>query len=422
VGASQDDEDATGGNPIFSSGSAYIYKNTAGTWTEVQKIVASDRGAADYFGNSVAISGDYAIVGAYEDEEDQSGGNFIFSAGSAYIYKNTAGTWSQVQKIVASDRGIDDWFGLRVAISGDYAIVGAIRESEDTTGGNTLSNAGSAYIFKNTTGTWTEVQKIVSSDRGEYDNFGMSVAISGDFAIVGADEEDEDAIGGNPIFSSGSAYIFKNTAGTWTEVQKIVASDREEGDYFGYSVDILGDYVIVGAYGDEEDAIGGNNIFLSGSAYIFKNSAGTWSQVQKIVASDRGYSDYYGNSVAISGQYAIVGAYEEQEDTTGGNTLGDAGSAYIYKNESLTVGMLENSFGDLLSVYPNPSKGNFTIDLGGVYKHTQISITDLSGKLIESKNTTQSQVLNLTIKEPAGFYIVTVQADNKKAVIRFVKE
>ena len=412
--------DATGGNYLNMAGSAYIFKNNAGTWSEVQKIVASDRDIYDNFGYPVAISGDYVIVGATQESHDATGGNYLSQAGSAYIFKNNAGTWSEVQKIVASNRGIGDSFGLSVAISGDYVIVGAGNDL-DATGGNYLQDAGSAYIFKNNAGTWSEVQNIVASDRGILDFFGYSVAISGDYAIVGAYYEAHDATGGNYLNKAGSAYIFKNNAGTWSEVQKIVASDRGQLDNFGNSVAISGDYAIVGAHWEAHNATGGEIRNKAGSAYIFKNTAGTWSQEQKIVASDRRVGDEFGNSVAISGDYVIVGAHWDDHDAPGGNVLYDAGSAYIFKNNT-NVGIVVNSFGNSLIVYPNPTNGNFTVDIGAIYENVEILITDISGKMIESKTISQSQVLTLSIEEPAGIYIVSIQAGYKKAVIRLVKE
>ncbi len=332
VGAYAEAEDALGGNTLANAGSAYIYRNVGGTWSEVQKLVASDRAIDDRFGVSVSISGDYAIVGAESEDEDASGGNTLSNAGSVYIFKNNAGTWSEVQKLVASDRGESDNFGNSVSISGDYVIVSAIYEAEDASGGNTKSNAGSAYIFRNVGGTWSEVQKLVASDRHNSDYFGTSVSISGDYAIVGAYMEDEDASGGDGKSSAGSAYIFRNVGGTWSEVQKLVASDRHNSDFFGNSVSISGDYAIVGAYMEDEDVSGGNAIAEAGSAYIYRNIGGVWSEVQKLVASDRAIDDRFGNSVSISGDYAIVGAYMEDEDVSGGNTIAEAGSAYIYRN------------------------------------------------------------------------------------------
>lgn len=314
-----------------NKGAAYIFERSGGTWSEVQKIVASDKATFDNFGASVAISGDYAIVGARDEEHDEGGANELNDAGSAYIFERSGSTWSEVQKIVASDRAADDLFGYSVAISGDYAIVGAYQEDEDVAGTNPLSSAGSAYIFERSGGTWSEVQKIVASDRAADDDFGRSVSISGVYAIIGAYGEDEDASGANTLISPGSAYIFERSGGTWTQMQKIVASDRASVDNFGYSVAISGDYVIVGAYLEYHDAAGANSVFRAGSAYIFEQSGGTWTQMQKIVASDRAANDYFGYSVAISGEYAIVGAYQEDEDAAGANTLSSAGSAYVFE-------------------------------------------------------------------------------------------
>ncbi len=343
VGAMFEDEDASGGNTLSTAGSAYIFRNVGGTWSEVQKLVASDRAMSDNFGASVSISGDYAIVGAHYEDEDDSGGNTLNNAGSAYIFRNVGGTWSEVQKLDASDRAIGDFFGISVSISGDYAIVGAYFESEDASGGNTQASAGSAYIFRNVGGTWSEVQKIVASDRGNGDFFGASVSISGDYTIVGAESEDEDASGGNTQASAGSAYIFRNVGGTWSEVQKLVASDRAIDDIFGTSVSISGDYAIVGANQESEDASGGNTKSKSGSAYIFKNVGGTWSEVQKLVSSDRANDDEFGISVSISGDYAIVGAYLEDEDASGGNTFSGAGSAYIFGVSSIELSITNTS-------------------------------------------------------------------------------
>jgi hypothetical protein len=334
VGAVSEDEDAAGGNTLSSAGAAYILQNNAGIWTEVQKITASDREANAQFGFSVAIDGDYAIISARLEDKDASGGNTISNSGAAYLFENNAGTWAEVQKIVASDRGANDYFGHSVSISGNYAVVGAYYEDQDASGSNTLTNSGSAYIFENNAGTWTQTQKIVASDRGANDYFGHSVSISSNFALVGAYWEDEDATGGNTVFNSGSAYIYENNAGTWTQTQKIVASDRSSGGQFGFSVEIDGNYAIIGANYEDLDEAGGNLLSNAGSAYIFENNSGTWMEMQKIVASDRGTSDQFGFSVAINGNYLVVGAFFEDEDAIGANTITNSGSAYIFENNA----------------------------------------------------------------------------------------
>ena len=286
-------------NPMFA-GAAYIFKNTAGTWSVQAKLAASNPAMFGLFGWSVAISGDYAIVGApYEDADGY--------AGRAYIFKNTEGTWSEQQILTASNAHDYDYFGMTVGISGDHAIVGAPFEDED----GSTDSAGAAYIFKNTAESWSQQTRLVLDDARSDDSFGMSVGISGEYAIVGAPYPAEgDA-------HAGAAYIFKNTAESWSQQAKLTASDAGEVDYFGNSVAISGDHAIVG---EPEGS----------AAYIFKNTAESWSQQAKLTASDAEADDAFGPSVGISGDYAIVGAY--MEDSGGG----DAGAAYIFKNEAGT--------------------------------------------------------------------------------------
>ena len=336
VGAYLEDEGVSGGATLSDAGSAYIFVRSGSTWTQQQKIVASDRAANDLFGRSVAISGDYAIVGAFAEDENASGSATLSDAGSAYIFVRSGNTWTQQQKIVASDRAAGDYFGYSVAISGDYVIVGAWQEDENTSGAATLNIAGSAYIFVRSGTTWSQQQKIVANDRAWNDQFGYSVAISGDYAIVGAWQEDENTSGAATLSEAGSAYIFVRSGNTWTQQQKIVASDRAAIDIFGISVAISGDYAIVGAYGEDEDVSGVATLGFAGSAYIFVRSGSSWSQQQKIVASDRAANDWFGYSVAISGDYAIVGALYEDENASGGATLTDAGSVYFF-DQNFTI-------------------------------------------------------------------------------------
>lgn len=330
VSARLDDKDASGLNPISDAGSAYIFVRSGTTWSQQQKLVASDRGTSDQFGFGVSVSNEYVIISASVDDEDASGGNFLTSAGSAYIFVRSGTTWSQQQKIVPSDRAANDWFGWSVSINGDYAIIGAPREDEDASGGNTISDAGSAYIFVRNGATWTQQQKIVASDRAG-DWFGISVSINGSYIILGSRFDDKDASGLNALADAGSAYIFVRSGTTWSQQQKLVATDRAAGDEFGIGVSIYGDYAIVGAFFEDENASGANTLSGAGSAYIFTRIGNSWSQQQKIVPTDRSAGDNFGASVAISSEYALVNSYLEDEDASGGNTLADAGSAYIFK-------------------------------------------------------------------------------------------
>ncbi len=310
---------------------------TAQNFNQVIKAVASDRSSLDGFGNSVSISGNYAIIGSQSEDHDVNGDIRITNAGSAYIFeRNITGDWIQTQKLVSSDRGVSDQFGFSVAISGDYAVIGAPFEDQDVNGQNFFDDAGSAYIFeRGADGIWVEVQKIVPSDREADDRFGYSVAISGDYMILGALLEEDDLDGNNSRTFAGSSYVFERGAdGEWTEIQKLVASDRAFNDRFGHSVAIDGNFAIVGAFQEDHDANGTNSFNNSGAAYIFeRNALGNWSEKQKIVASDRGERDVFGFSVSINGDYIVVGSRSDGENENGMNSLDEAGSAYVFKRD-----------------------------------------------------------------------------------------
>ena len=338
VGAPYESEDAAGENTLLYAGSAFIFeRDEYGNWNLVQKIVASDRIDSTAFGFSAGISGNYIILGAPFNDTDVSGENYKRDAGCAYIFKRDAyGNWEEMQKIVPSDRSPEDRFGYSVSISDSYAVIGAYYEDEDSLGLNTMSNAGSVYIFhRNESDSWEEMQKIVSSDRQESDHFGDAVSISYPYLIVGAPSENEDENGENTLESPGSAYIFELEENRWIEVQKITAAVRANYGYFGDAVSVSGNLALVGAKLESKDDNEADYKKWAGAAYIFeRGSGGTWDLKKKIVASDRNEEDNFGISVSISGNNAIVGANYEAEDVSGNNTMEEAGSAYIFhRNE-----------------------------------------------------------------------------------------
>lgn len=405
------DKNAIGGNTFLHAGAAYIFeRNGNGNWNEVKKIIASDTGANDHFAYTVAISESYVIVGSPIEAEDVNGGNTLGSAGSAYIFEQDGyGNWSQVQKIVADDRAAADLFGSSVAISGNSAIVGSYQEDENPSGGNTINNAGSAYIFeRDGNGIWVQKQKIIASDRTISDRFGISVSISGASAIVGSYLQDFDETGGNYRSNAGAAYIFERDGNNnWIQTKKITAPDRDANDYFGESVNINGNYLIVGAQNEATDAQGGNSITSAGAAYIFKrNGTGNWSQSQKIVAADRSNNDLFSFSVAISDSFALVGAYLEDEDLTGGNPLNGAGSAYFFEACHPTSSIFSQT---VCSSYTSPS-GNQTWTIEGTYTDTIPNATGCDSVMtINLLLNSSSSLLNLSAcysySSPSGNYI-----------------
>jgi len=333
-------------------GAAYIFTRTDGSWDTGTKIRAPDPQIYDSFGFSVAISGDgnTAIVGAYV--EDGTSPSYTFNSGAAYIFTRTSGSWDTGTKIVASDAQGGDYFGFRVAISddGNTAIVGA--ENEDRPGQPTSDQAGAAYIFTRTNGSWDTGTKIVASDREYRDLFGYSVAISGDgnTAIVGA--IDEDGTSPDAGFNSGAAYIFTRTDGSWDTGTKIRAPDPETQDYLGYSVSLSydGNTAIVGSR--YEDGPPSAPVESQGSVYIFTRTNGSWDTGTKITNPDPEQSDYFGGSVSISsdGNTIIAGAYTD--DGTSPDVNFNSGAAYIFEAgtaATLTVSKPIVADGTLLS-------------------------------------------------------------------------
>ncbi|GIV60502.1 MAG: hypothetical protein KatS3mg043_1591 [Rhodothermaceae bacterium] len=304
VGAPGED---TGG---ARAGAAYVFeRDGTGAWVEVAKLTAGDTEAHDEFGVSVSISGDRVIVGAPGED---TGGSL---AGAAYVYeRDGTGAWVEVAKLTAGDAEAEDHFGFSVSVSGDRAIVGANWEG---TGGR---RAGAAYVFeRDGTGAWVEVAKLTAGDTEANDEFGFSVSISGDRAIVGAIDQDVEF-----DQNAGAAYVFeRDGTGAWVEVARLLAGDVDSNAEFGYSVAVSGDRAIVGAW--QEDLAGMDH----GAAYVFvRDATGTWSQEAKLIASDTQPEDQFGVSVSISGGRAIVGANREASGRE------DGGSAYIFERET----------------------------------------------------------------------------------------
>ena len=294
IGAYWDDDNG------YNSGSAYIFHKSGTIWTEQAKLTASDAAAEDYFGISVSISGDYAVIGAFCDDDNGS------NSGSTYIFHRNGTTWTEQAKLSASDGSYEDLFGISVSISGDYALIGANRDDDN---GN---NSGSAYIFHRTGTTWTEQAKITASDGADQDLFGCPVSISGDYALIGSYRDDDNG------YNSGSSYIFHRSGTAWAQQTKLTASDGSSEDWFGISISISEDYAIIGAYNDDDNGA------ESGSSYIFHRTGTTWTQQAKITASDGAAEDGFGRSVSINGNYALIGAYWDDDNGE------HSGSAYLF--------------------------------------------------------------------------------------------
>ncbi|MCP5089855.1 MAG: hypothetical protein GY949_02925, partial [Gammaproteobacteria bacterium] len=300
IGARLDDDNGS------NSGAAYVFirDGADGTWSEQVKLLASDGDVIDYFGFSVAVDGDTAVIGAL------SGDGNVSNSGAAYVFTRDGadGAWSQQVKLLASDGGATDQFGISVALGGDTAVIGA--QLDDDNG----SNSGAAYVFTRdgADGAWSQQIKLLASDGAGGDRFGYSVALDGDTAVIGAQLDDDNG------YNSGAAYVFtRDSAGAWYQQVKLLASDGAAFDDFGYSVALDGDTAVIGARLDDDK---GPNF---GAAYVFirDGADGAWSEQVKLLASDGDVSDYFGVSVAVDGDTAVIGApFDDDNGTISGAT------------------------------------------------------------------------------------------------------
>lgn len=308
VAAVLDDEGAA-----TDSGAVYIFTRSGVTWTLQQRIVANDPSSNGGFGRAVALEGNTLLVGANR----ANGGT-----GAAYVFTRSGSTWTQAQRLVATDAAANDFFGAAVAISGDRLVVGAERANVGST-----VDAGAAYAFRRSgAGVWSQQTKLVPSTFSQDDNFGLSVAINGSTIAVG-----QPFLGTGPTDNKGAVIVFDEQSGNWVRVATLVAADGAANDFFGRSVGISGDSILVGAYFDDN---GTTQVPLvnAGSTYHFTRTSGTWSETDKLLGSDTVLNDLMGSSVAISGSAAIIGA---PFDNSG--SLLEAGTAFSFTRDNITV-------------------------------------------------------------------------------------
>ncbi|PYK10775.1 MAG: hypothetical protein DME65_08860 [Verrucomicrobia bacterium] len=286
-------------------GAVWVFTRSGATWTQQARLDASDGATNDFLGQSVALSGDTAIAGAWGAD---IGGNI--DQGAAYIFTRSGTTWSQQAKLTAPDGMPNDSFGQTVSLDGDTALAGAPFAK---VGDNFLQ--GAAYVFTRSGATWSLQTKLTANDGQPLDRLGFAVALDGNTALCSA-------LGAsfNGEANRGAAYVFTFVSGNWTQQVKLGASDGVPFDDFGQSVALAGDTAVVGA----DFATVGTNSF-QGAAYVFDRSEQQWTQQVKLVASDGAENDDLGISVATDGQRAMAGAWLADVNATA-----DQGAAYVF--------------------------------------------------------------------------------------------
>ena len=313
----------------------------------------------------MAVSGDTVVVGASNESSSTTGVNSTPNesapgSGAAYVFLRSGTTWTQQAYLKASEvinnhPFLGDQFGISVAVSGDTVVVGASNESSSTTGVNSTPNesasqAGAAYVFVRSGTTWTQQAYLKASQVNASDTFGLSVAVSVDTVVVGGNLEDSSTTGVNSTpdesaADSGAAYVFLRSGTTWTQQAYLKASNTPssssgEGDGFGNSVAVSVDTVVVGAPREDGSTTGVNSTpdesaANAGAAYVFVRSGGAWTQQTYLKASQVTGSDFFGGSVAVSGDTVVVGASGEDSSTSGVNStpnesVSASGAAYTF--------------------------------------------------------------------------------------------
>ncbi len=360
VGAPIEKSNATGingnqaDNSVNNSGAAYVFTRSGTTWTQ-QAYLKSSNSQNDQFGFAVAASGDTVVVGArFEDSGNPTdpADNTVSNSGAAYVFKRTAGVWTQEGYLKASNPGVNDNFGAEVAISGDTVAVRSTREDSNATGiggdqaNNLAADSGAVYVFTRAAAVWTQQAYIKSSNSEAGDQFGSRIALDGDTLLVtaqGEDSGDSSMQADNSALESGAAYVFTRTAGVWAQTAYIKASNVEAGDNFGFAADIQGTLMMITATEEDSAAIGSNgdqadnSAAESGAVYIFTLSAGVWTQTSYLKPSNTEAGEQFGFSVGLGTSIIAIASGFEGSDATGiggdqtNDNLINSGAVYSFK-------------------------------------------------------------------------------------------
>lgn len=368
VSAYTEDSSVTGinGTPdnlAADSGAVYVYTRSAnGIWSQQAFIKASNTGADDTFGISIALSGDGNLlaVGAAAEDSSTTGVNGLpnesaMDSGAVYVFARTGGTWSQQAYIKASNAGGGDRFGYDVALSSDGATLAVGAYNEDSLGAvpnENATNSGAVYVFTRAGSAWSQQAFVKAGNAGAEDQFGSVVALSsnGSVLAVGAPAEDSSTSGidGTPNESaaeSGAAYIFVRTNGLWTQQAFVKAGNTGAGDTFGTTLALSADgsLLAVGAP-DEDSSVSGVNgtpndsLRNSGAVYLFERVTNSWSQRAFVKPHNPGYEDNFGYVVSLSADARdlVVGATGEDSSVAGINQtpndgLASSGAVYVFQ-------------------------------------------------------------------------------------------
>lgn len=290
-----------------STGAVYVFELNEGDWNETQILLPSDNSTNQSFGRSVTQSDDTILVGSNKNPEQG------IDSGAVFVYQLLQnGLWLETQKITASDATSDNQFGLKVEIDNDQAVISAPFNDYDG-----KIDAGAAYVFENTQGFWNETNKLIASDGVSGDHFSSDVAIDGHWIIIGSNLDKHDNIS-----EAGSAYVFNRDTGSWVFTEKLIASNASPSR-FGTSVALEDSTVVIGANKHNSSDIN------TGIAYVFEYANNRWMETEILSPNDLQYDDQFGVSADIKNGIIVIGSYKDDDVNT------DAGAAYIFTHDKI---------------------------------------------------------------------------------------
>ena len=368
-------------NSAPDSGAAYVFVRSGTTWTQQAYLKAPNAESGDYFGYAVALNGDTLVVGAFLEDSNQTtitnsatitDDDSASDSGAVYVFVRSGTTWTQQAYLKAPNAEGGDFFGAAIAISDNTIVVGANKEASNQTtitngttasSDNSASDAGAAYVFVRSGSVWTQQSYLKAPNAESGDLFGADVALSGDTLVVGASSEasnqttitngatitDDDSAS-----DAGAAYVFVRSGSTWSHQAYLKAPNAEGGDFFGSSVTISGNTIVVGASGEASNqttitngttASSDNSESDAGAAYVFVRSGSTWSHQAYLKAPNAESNDDFGRTVSLSGDTLVVGAPLEDSNQTSvthgprasaSNSASNSGAAYVFTRSGST--------------------------------------------------------------------------------------
>jgi len=427
----------------IQSGSVYVYYFDGEAWVEQEKLIASDGGFADYFGYAVSVYDDQIVTGAYRDVVGS------VRSGSAYVYQRNGDEWIETARLTPYDPEEEDRFGAKVDIHGNYAAVASYWDDDQG------ASSGAVYIYKKTENNWNFHQKLVPADLLANDLFGTSVFLNNNNLFVGAI--------GNSTYAtnSGKVYVYDLVDGSWVLVQELYPEDPMTGQHFGQDISTTENYLIIGAYNDGEQgdksgavyvfeatnngwiqsqkllpddghagAFFGNSVSIyqnnlliaslynitghgeSGSIYIYSLDDNNWIQTSKIVPSDGHNQQRFGADVGLWENNALCGApYDEEMGYR-------CGAGYIFDLDIILYQDDKQPVSRQLTIFPNPSAGYTIFQSSGLQMPLVIEVLDMHGSVLRNFATDTPAINISTTGIPSGVYYIRVNSIDGSKITR----